>query len=51
MSANASTFQARDVVLAVAFLVAFPLAVNVTGALSSDGIPDRTVPVVDRGTH
>jgi hypothetical protein len=50
MFVKAFTIRARDVVLAVAFLVAFPLAVNLTGALSSDGIPDRTVPFVERGT-
>ena len=50
MSAKAFTIRARDVVLAAGFLVAFPLAVNLTGALSADGVPDRTVPFVERGT-
>ena len=40
----------RDVVLATTFLLAFPVAVTVTGALSDDGVPDRTVPIVDRAT-
>ena len=39
----------RDVVLAATFLFAFPVAIAVTGALSDDGLPDRGVPIVERG--
>ena len=39
----------RDVVLVATFLFAFPIAVTVTGALSDDGLPDRGVPIVERG--
>jgi hypothetical protein len=47
MSATQST-SARDVVLGLALLAAFPAAVSLTGALSTDGIPDRAVPIVHR---
>ena len=43
-----STVAIRDVVLGAAFLQAFPVAVNLTAVLSEDGVPDRTVPLVER---
>jgi len=49
-SVSTRSTRTRDVVLAVAFFVAFPLSVNLTEALSQDGIADRTVPFVERGT-
>lgn len=47
-SARSSSLTARDVVLTATFLLAFPLAVNVTAVLAEDGIPDRRVPLLDR---
>ena len=48
-AALATRVTVRDVVLATAFLFAFPVAITVTGALSEDGLPDRAVPLVERG--
>jgi hypothetical protein len=49
-SVSTRSTRTRDVVLAVAFFGAFPLAVNLTAALSPDGSADRTVPFVERDT-
>ena len=41
----------RDIAVAIAALVAFPLVVNLPAQLASDGSPRHSSPLFDRGAH
>jgi hypothetical protein len=43
------SFISRDIVVGIAALIAFPMAINLPAVLAGDGSPDRGLPLFERG--
>ena len=39
----------RDIIVGIAALIAFPMAINLPAVLAGDGSPDRRLPLFERG--
>ena len=39
----------RDIIVGIAALIAFPMAINLPAVLAGDGSPDRSLPLFERG--
>jgi hypothetical protein len=43
------SLSVRDIALVAVAVLVFPVAINLTSLASSDGVPDRTTPIFQRG--